>query len=379
MGSSPLARGALSISFSTASSVRIIPACAGSTLSSSVGMTRDRDHPRLRGEHLPCPHCGGEAEGSPPLARGAQPAGAGLAGSGGIIPACAGSTVMAEPSCAPSLDHPRLRGEHEPHSTWPESAEGSSPLARGALGQVRRARAPTGIIPACAGSTSQLARRSWDSRDHPRLRGEHAVWYVEHGFGVGSSPLAREHPLSFFVSSCPPGSSPLARGAQKEQTTDGRVRGIIPACAGSTRPPASLASRRWDHPRLRGEHESRSLLACSLTGSSPLARGAHLADAAGEGADGIIPACAGSTTSGSQGRPSAGDHPRLRGEHLFQPPLLMVCWGSSPLARGARRGSGNHRRYGGIIPLARGALNPVTLRTGGGGIIPACAGSTPHR
>ena len=30
-------------------------------------------------------------------------------------------------------DHPRLRGEHDLHSTWPESAEGSSPLARGAL------------------------------------------------------------------------------------------------------------------------------------------------------------------------------------------------------------------------------------------------------
>ena len=335
-GSSPLARGALSISFSTASSVRIIPACAGSTLSSSVGMTRDRDHPRLRGEHLPCPHCGGEAEGSPPLARGAQPAGAGLAGSGGIIPACAGSTVMAEPSCAPSLDHPRLRGEHEPHSTWPESAEGSSPLARGALGQVRRARAPTGIIPACAGSTSQLARRSWDSRDHPRLRGEHAVWYVEHGFGVGSSPLARGAPVVLLRLVLP--------------------AGIIPACAGST----ERADNRWsssrDHPRLRGEHKTSGFASFSEMGSSPLARGARVALALGVLFDRIIPACAGSTPRGCGGRRSRRDHPRLRGEHDIGFSREATCRGSSPLARGA--------------------LVPAASVDGLLGIIPACAGST---
>src|SRR5690606_20125167 len=53
------------------------------------------------------------------------------------------------------------------------------------------------------------------------------------------------------------------------------AEGITPAYAGSTcsSPPASWPSA--DHPRIRGEHASRSLAMSAGLGSSPRARGAH--------------------------------------------------------------------------------------------------------
>ena len=50
----------------------------------------------------------------------------------GIIPACAGSTLV-EVTCAPDAgDHPRVRGEHPPMVMLPLPSGGSSPRARGA-------------------------------------------------------------------------------------------------------------------------------------------------------------------------------------------------------------------------------------------------------
>ena len=178
----------------------IIPAYAGSTnhLGQSMGLVRGssphtrgapsraapcatctRDHPRIRGEHIP----------QVPAQR--VP--------GGIIPAYAGSTwdtaksKAADAGSSPHTrgalfltilefmgvrDHPRIRGEH-----WHERLAGQ----QGA-----------GIIPAYAGSTSMVAILrfvSWGSSphtrgarcclslgghfpwDHPRIRGEHSTGY----------------------------------------------------------------------------------------------------------------------------------------------------------------------------------------------------------
>ena len=114
-GSSPHARGALSIRPSVAVLSRIIPACAGSTPGKSWKNCTIWDHPRMRGEH----------ERFLKLADLLR----------GIIPACAGSTSTKSTSSALSGDHPRMRGEHgTPHFC--------------SLSTYR-------IIPACAGSTCQ--------------------------------------------------------------------------------------------------------------------------------------------------------------------------------------------------------------------------------
>ena len=127
-----------------------------------------------------------------------------------------------------------MRGEHVYYLIPSADRWGSSPHARGALTCFLRVIVFWGIIPACAGSTYEHRTNNRFGRDHPRMRGEHFLT-----------------PLPLYTL---PGSSPHARGAQADLNSSDQVTGIIPACAGSTTPPFSMAKARWDHPRMRGEH-----------------------------------------------------------------------------------------------------------------------------
>ena len=93
--------------------------------------------------------------------------------SAGIIPACAGSTSSRSNPVSESRDHPRMCGEHVLGSRKPEAHEGSSPHVRGARSTSFGATAPRGIIPACAGSTEGFRLGACCGRDHPRMCGEH--------------------------------------------------------------------------------------------------------------------------------------------------------------------------------------------------------------
>ena len=53
------------------------------------------------------------------------------------------------------------------------------------------------------------------------------------------------------------------------------------------------------------------------------------------GGEGIIPAYAGSTTMGKSMLPSLADHPRIRGEHWSGSVVAPRMIGSSPHTRGA--------------------------------------------
>ena len=208
-----------------------------------------------------------------------------------------------------------MRGEHHLHLHHRDGGGGSSPHARGArrLGVAKHNQ--VGIIPACAGSTALAACPRRSRRDHPRMRGEHAL---------------RFPPLKYLQ-----GSSPHARGALDVVAVEVGPYGIIPACAGSTpasRPPRS--SYR-DHPRMRGEHSHETGACDFVRGSSPHARGAPALRGEGAVLPGIIPACAGSTASSAVVSACRGDHPRMRGEHAERHPQPPILAGSSPHARGA--------------------------------------------
>ena len=279
-----------------------------------------RDHPRMRGEH-----------------GGPRPDAGGLHG---IIPACAGSTLAT--------------------ATRRAGFPGSSPHARGAHLASLSSTSPDGIIPACAGSTITAVSVSYalpgssphargapatdlsaatTYEDHPRMHGEHHCIHDASRMGQGIIPACAgstlllhgllEHMLGII---------PACAGSTRLRVSAGeRGTGIIPACAGST---LATATRRAgfpgssphargarlqpcrcrrpfrDHPRMRGEHQLRARPAGPV--------------------DGIIPACAGSTsadltalfwTAGSSphargARPrlvdvyrDREDHPRMRGEH----------------------------------------------------------------
>ena len=107
----------------------------------------------MRGEHSEMPATFVESVGSSPHARGARSLLPLLAYSSRIIPACAGSTRRHRSRRARRGDHPRMRGEHLDRMFVFPLTEGSSPHARGALPEQCLSDQRGGIIPACAGST----------------------------------------------------------------------------------------------------------------------------------------------------------------------------------------------------------------------------------
>ena len=175
---------------------------------------------------------------------------------------------------------------------------GSSPHTRGAPSAPASSRHRAGIIPAYAGSTEGETMSIDMTPDHPRIRGEH-----------GSK---RNWPHDT------PGSSPHTRGARIVGGDRGRLPRIIPAYAGST-PSTEDSTRAWtDHPRIRGEHWSTTIVRVTAAGSSPHTRGALPCRTGRTGVWRIIPAYAGSTRGPADGPPQGRDHPRIRGEHASQ-------------------------------------------------------------
>ena len=92
----------------------------------------------------------------------------------GLIPARAGNTSPCPELPGSSRAHPRSRGEHlgEEHSGAADM--GSSPLARGTQEEKLAFYEWSGLIPARAGNTVDIAAVHKPSRAHPRSRGEHA-------------------------------------------------------------------------------------------------------------------------------------------------------------------------------------------------------------
>ncbi len=168
-----------------------------------------------------------------------------------------------------------MRGEHRSPAIMRRINEGSSPHARGTLAVWCRRHAVGGIIPACAGNTVSSAQARQCPGDHPRMRGEHEA-----------------KPDAMRVNA---GSSPHARGTPAGHAHDLQAGRIIPACAGNTGLPIGLGSKHWDHPRMRGEHQTAGSAGCPGWGSSPHARGTPGQVSAGPRDGGIIPACAGNT------------------------------------------------------------------------------------
>ena len=153
------------------------------------------------------------------------------------------------------------------------------------------------------------------------------------------------------------GSSPHTRGAQHSDRVDCQLDGIIPAYAGSTSSRSSSDGSRRDHPRIRGEHDVAIKYRISISGSSPHTRGAQIWRSADVSCSGIIPAYAGSTQEASARKVASRDHPRIRGEHNTRDGDLIPSRGSSPHTRGAQAVVKNGGLGAGIIPAYAGSTS----------------------
>ncbi len=176
--------------------MRLIPACAGTTRA-SVRLCRPcRAHPRLRGDHGSPSGRGCVTGGSSPPARGPLGHKFRYVTARRLIPACAGTTILADGTLGSPEAHPRLRGDHLPPRFCAVCSTGSSPPARGPLCATCSRMDEARLIPACAGTTSSLRISRSSIRAHPRLRGDHQRSNGVVVARAGSSPPARGPHLS---------------------------------------------------------------------------------------------------------------------------------------------------------------------------------------
>ena len=336
-GSSPLARGLLWSTNLGDRAPRIIPARAGFTGGSGLGLRLVQDHPRSRGVYTTPSKAYLAPIGSSPLARGLRSGQLDELSDRGIIPARAGFTRAPGGEGMTTQDHPRSRGVYASSHARAGSASGSSPLARGLPQSDADGPGWSRIIPARAGFTRGGMVDRPRRPDHPRSRGVYQGRSGGHQHMRGSSPLARGLPAAETAwRRTAVGSSPLARGLQPILVLSRLGRRIIPARAGFT--PGAVRPGRGlrDHPRSRGVYRTTYPPPCNRQGSSPLARGLQPTPSTEPAPAGIIPARAGFTLRADRPQRGEEDHPRSRGVYTGRSWCSFFGPGSSPLARGLR-------------------------------------------
>ena len=171
--------------------LRRIPAHAGKTSPRSRPRSPSRAHPRSRGENLrqetPCP----AIHGASPLTRGKH-LGELLGGFDvGRIPAHAGKTAFVRGGRSRQRAHPRSRGENYTVRRLKTGAQGASPLTRGKQTAIDLREVSLGRIPAHAGKTRTTAPAALMSSAHPRSRGENPTRPAFSASTTGASPLTR--------------------------------------------------------------------------------------------------------------------------------------------------------------------------------------------
>ena len=115
------------------------------------------------------------------------------------------------------------------------------------------------------------------------------------------------------------GSPPRGRGKAVYLTHTGQGPGITPAWAGKSRCRSRPGNTGWDHPRVGGEKQSRTLANARPRGSPPRGRGKVPQAAMKRRFLGITPAWAGKSGTVQPMRVPPEDHPRVGGEKQTTP------------------------------------------------------------
>ncbi len=129
--------------------------------------------------------------GSPPHVRGPRFRLSEIDGCLGITPACAGTTDNYGRYKRRNRDHPRMCGDHFKKIREGLGFRGSPPHVRGPRLQHIFEVAYVGITPACAGTTGHSAFLCGLYRDHPRMCGDHIYCCMHVLQNLGSPPHVR--------------------------------------------------------------------------------------------------------------------------------------------------------------------------------------------
>ncbi len=213
-GSSPRGRGPREPVAGHLGPDGLIPARAGTTETKWTTSSGQTAHPRAGGDHDLLSGGGKTFKGSSPRGRGPLRLPGAHRGSGGLIPARAGTTCGSPRRPAVRRAHPRAGGDHSGYTFHQLRHRGSSPRGRGPLGLTGRIPGNLGLIPARAGTTPSPTPSTRSRRAHPRAGGDHWV------------------PVTTVQQAL--GSSPRGRGPRERRELVFEAGGLIPARAGTT-------------------------------------------------------------------------------------------------------------------------------------------------
>ncbi len=175
----------------------VTPACAGTTQQADAPSGRFRDHPRMCGDHTDTRSDINSIGGSPPHVRGPRPPFVYDGSPIGITPACAGTTRIGFNAHPRNKDYPRMCGDHTIRMSAKRMAKGSPPHVRGPHLGNPDGHVHIRITPACAGTTSRWRDSDGIGRDHPRMCGDHEAQCYKALRDEGSPPHVRG-PLHLF-------------------------------------------------------------------------------------------------------------------------------------------------------------------------------------
>ena len=131
VGSPPRVRGKVCFFKGVYFKLRITPACAGKSMSSSPRSPNLSDHPRVCGEKAGREYRQMITPGSPPRVRGKAISANTVDGEWRITPACAGKSFPPSARRKISGDHPRVCGEKSEKAYIMLKVSGSPPRVRG--------------------------------------------------------------------------------------------------------------------------------------------------------------------------------------------------------------------------------------------------------
>ncbi len=212
-------------------------------------------------------------------------------------------------------DHPRVGGENGVDGGASRMLGGPPPRRRGERRAARDRLVGRRTTPASAGRTGERESGHGQAPDHPRVGGEN-------GPGRGA----------VLVEGGPP---PRRRGEHPEQPCRPGHRRTTPASAGRTVSSTRSTSVGADHPRVGGENPGAPVDGLPRAGPPPRRRGEPAQLSIGPTDYRITPASAGSTTKPDGRTPPQADHPRVGGEHVTRSMGAWSSGGPPPRRRGA--------------------------------------------
>ena len=382
-GSSPRVRGKLQPRTTKTDIGRLIPACAGKTCSGAPSRRARWAHPRVCGENRNALVVELVDRGSSPRVRGKPRDDAGVHSVVRLIPACAGKTCALRPSRGRARAHPRVCGENRPRQRRQIVVAGSSPRVRGKPLPLDAGGLRFRLIPACAGKTGARPRAPANAGAHPRVCGENVFDIEDTWEQAGSSPRVRgkpypprrPRPREGLIPACAGkttdyfanggveyGSSPRVRGKLPQTLPSHAPDRLIPACAGKTAQTVFPDLERGAHPRVCGENVWATRRATWSIGSSPRVRGKQLHRKRTRWLTRLIPACAGKTGRARRPRLRGPAHPRVCGENGSASLIPETRPGSSPRVRGKPRRRDHQPFHRGLIPACAGKTRPASTR-----------------